>query len=141
MWEARAVDELRELAVREALFLHLEQLLAKSLDGTLGYLETARFRFDDETIAIRQIQGRGIHKPSSLSAALSITTTYTKPGQNPPYEDLVGSDGYARYKYQGTDPNHPSNRALRTCLEYQLPLAYFIGVAQGVYLVHGLPNC
>ena len=129
------MDVIRELAVREALFLHLEQLTTKSLDGTLGYMETARFQFGAENIAIRQIRGRGIHKPESLNAALSITTTFTKPGQKPPYEDLVGSDGYARYKYQGTDPNHPSNRALRTCLEYQLPLAYFIGVAEGVYLV------
>jgi putative restriction endonuclease len=134
-WQALSMDQIRELAVREALFLHLERLMAESRDGTVGYKKTARFQFGDESIAMRQIQGRGIHKPASLSAALSITTTYTKPGQKPPYEDLVGSDGYARYKYQGTDPNHPSNRALRTCLEYQLPLAYFIGVAEGVYLV------
>ena len=92
------MDELRELAVREALFFHLEQLVARSSDGTLDYRETARFQFGDETIVIRQIQGRGIHKPSSLSAALSITTSYTRPGQKPPYEDLVGADGYPRYK-------------------------------------------
>ena len=134
-WQALVVDLIRELAVREALFLRLEKLVAESRDGTLGYQETARFNFGEETIAIRQIQGRGIHKPASLNAALSITTTYTKPGQQPPYEDLQGADGYARYKYQGEDPNHPSNRALRACLEFQLPLAYFIGVAQGVYLV------
>jgi putative restriction endonuclease len=38
-----------------------------------------------------------------------------------------------KYAYRGTDPNHSDNRSLRTAMQKQRPLAYFIGVAKGVY--------
>ena len=38
-----------------------------------------------------------------------------------------------RYKWRGTDPNHPDNRALRLAMEYHLPLIWFIGFTQGRY--------
>jgi putative restriction endonuclease len=63
---------------------------------------------------MRLIVQTGIWKPAGLTAALSIRTTYTPPDQPPPYEDDLGLDGYVRYKYRGTDPNHSDNRALRT---------------------------
>ncbi|NNN02731.1 MAG: HNH endonuclease [Acidimicrobiaceae bacterium] len=130
MW---GVDELRENAVRHALFQHLDGLVAASDDGLLDWRKTEDFLFDGERFVVRQTRGAGICKPASLSGALSITTVFTPYGRKPPYEDFDGADGYPRYKYQGTDPNLYTNRALRVCLEYELPLVYFLGVQPGVY--------
>ena len=127
------MDEVRELAVREALFTHLDALLAGSSEGTLSWDQTAAFEFHNERIPIRQTRGGGIHKPAGLEGALSITTTFTPFGKEPPYHDFEGADGYARYKYQGTDPNRYTNRSLRICLEHELPLVYFVAVLQGIY--------
>ena len=68
-----------------------------------------------------------------MQAALAIRTTFTPPGQTPPYADAVGSDGLQRYKYRGEDPDHPENVALRRALELRLPLIWFVGVASGLY--------
>jgi putative restriction endonuclease len=76
---------------------------------------------------------QGIWKPRGLRAALSIRTTFTPPGQPPPYDDAVGADGLLRYKYRGDDPDHADNRALRAALEEALPLVWFWGVARAVY--------
>ncbi|NNN08352.1 MAG: HNH endonuclease [Acidimicrobiaceae bacterium] len=127
------MDELRELAVRAALFTHLDTLLSHSDEGVLLWNQTQRFHFDNEVFSIRQTRGRGINKPSSLQGALSITTAFTPFGKQPPYDDLIGNDGYPRYKYEGTDPNLYTNRSLRVCLEYGLPLVYFIGVRPAIY--------
>jgi putative restriction endonuclease len=127
------VDLVRELAVRTALFGHLEARRAFSADGLLTWQETAAFDFDGETYAMRQTRGRGIHKPRQLAAALSITTAFTPYGADPPYADSIGEDGYPRYKYEGTDPGLPANRALRAAGDHALPLAYFVGVGPAVY--------
>lgn len=42
-----------------------------------------------------------------------------------------------RYRYRGTDPDHPDNRRLRLALERGTPLIYFIGIAPGKYLAVG----
>jgi putative restriction endonuclease len=127
------MDELREIAVRTALFMHLDALLLGTEDDTLKWNQTESFQFNGETFSIRQARGRGINKPASLSAALSVTTAFTPFGKLPPYDDLEGDDGYPRYKYEGLDPNTYTNRSLRLCMEYHLPLAYFFGVRRGVY--------
>jgi putative restriction endonuclease len=127
------VDHLRELAIREAMFEYLDEMVAHSNDGNLSWEQTAHFSVAGELIALRQTRGRGIHKPRQLDAALSITTAFTGFGRQPPYQDSIGEDGYPRYKYEGTDPNLSTNRALRTAMECELPLAYFIGVRRGVY--------
>lgn len=59
---------------------------------------------------------------------------FTPPSQLPPYADDLGLDGLIRYKYRGTDPEHSDNRALRTAMARQLPLAYFVGIGKGVYV-------
>ena len=132
-WQAFEMDHLYELAVREAMFSHLDRLLASSSDGTLRHDETASFEFGGERIVMRQTQGRGIHKPSNLSVALSITTAYRTSDATRPYLDTMGEDGYQRYMYEGSDPALYTNRALRDAMQLRLPLAYFIGVAKGVY--------
>jgi putative restriction endonuclease len=128
------MDALREVAVRETMFGHLDGLLAMSDDECLLRDATADFMFFGERIAMRQLFGRGIHKPQGLSAALSITTTYRAPGAKKPYDDSIGEEGLPRYKYEGTDPDFWTNRALRLSMEAELPLAYFIGVRPDAFL-------
>lgn len=90
-------------------------------------LDDFRFR-NDEPRLIAPVQG--IWKPSNYSAALSFRTSYTAPGDIPPYEDSTGTDGRFRYKWRGTDPNHPENIGLREALNQQLPLIWFRGIAK-----------
>lgn len=86
------------------------------------------FRFADaDTRLIAPMQG--IWKPGNYHAALSFRTSYTEPGKTPPYEDITGDDGRFRYKWRGTDPNHPENVGLREALNRHLPLIWFRGVA------------
>lgn len=98
----------------------------------IRYDELAAFRIDGERIALMDRQ-RGIRKPARLNAALSMRTTFTPPGQEPPYADTEGPDGLLRYKYRGQDPMHPENVALRTAMREQRPLIWFVAVSPGVY--------
>jgi putative restriction endonuclease len=95
--------------------------------------ELAQFHFQGRRMPLVDPQ-RGIRKPAILEAALSFRTTFTPPGQTPPYEDAEGPDGLLRYKYRGDDPMHPENVALRRAFERRLPLVWLVGVAPGVYL-------
>jgi putative restriction endonuclease len=120
--------------LRTASFAYLDRLRQVNLDGALHSADINRFSFEDRPQKL--IVQTGIWKPAGLSAALSIRTTYTPPDQPPPYEDDLGLDGYVRYKYRGTDPNHSDNRALRDALATHVPLIYFIGLDKGLYSVH-----
>lgn len=115
------------------MFGYLDDQVARSADGNLSWEQTAWFAVAGERIALRQTRGRGIHKPRQLDAALSITTAFTGFGKQPPYEDSIGEEGYPRYKYERGDPSLSTNRALRSAMEFALPLAYFIGVRSAVY--------
>lgn len=103
----------------------------------MSYDELAGFSFEGRRIPLIDPQ-RGIRKPAHLTAALSIRTRFTPPGQNPPYQDCEGPDGLLRYKYRGQDPNpqidHPENVALREAFRHQLPLIWFVAAAVGVYV-------
>lgn len=90
------------------------------------------FTYDGDRVPLMDRQ-RGIRKPAGFDAALAIRTTFTPPGQTPPYSDAIGSDGLQRYKYRGNNPDHPENIALRRAFEQGLPLIWFMGVAAGVY--------
>lgn len=95
--------------------------------------EIKEFRFRGDPMPLMDMQ-RGIRKPVVLDAALSFRTVYRPDGADRPYEDAVGPDGLIRYKYRGTDPQHPENRALRVAMKRKLPLIWFFGVGPGVYL-------
>ncbi len=127
------MDLEREHTVRGALFAHLDRLSSSGESHELRWEQTEYFTVHAERFIIRQTHGRGIAKPAGLDAALSITTAYTPMGKRRPYEDSVGADGLQRYHYEGADPNRATNRALRACFEYSLPLVYFIGVDKGLY--------
>ncbi|WP_420623613.1 HNH endonuclease [Candidatus Poriferisodalis sp.] len=77
---------------------------------------------------------RGIRKPKQLDAAISIRTVFSVDLDRRPYDDERGPDGYLRYKWRGTDPNHPENVALRRAMQANLPLIWFQGIATGLYL-------
>jgi putative restriction endonuclease len=116
--------------LRLAMFRHLDEVSAKHPDGIPSEIINS---FTFEGALIRLIVQPGIRKPALLAAALTIRTTYTPPGAHAPYQDEVGTDGSLRYKWRGTDPAHPDNRALREAMIRRLPLAYFYPVTRGVY--------
>lgn len=90
------------------------------------------FEYEGSRVPLMDRQ-RGIRKPAGFGAALAIRTTFTPPNKVPPYNDEIGRDGLQRYKFRGTDPNHPENVALRRAMEEQRPLIWFVGVASGLY--------
>jgi putative restriction endonuclease len=77
---------------------------------------------------------RGIRKPRMLDAALSFRTVFAARPDQRPYADERGLDGYQRYKWRGTETDHPENAALRAAMVRRLPLIWFQGIAPGMYL-------
>lgn len=122
----------RDADLRARLFARLGLLRDRSVDGTVRSAEVNDLEFEGRRFQV--IGQSGIRRVAGLDAALSFVTVYRPPGAARPYEDEIGPDGLIRYKYRGTDPEHPDNRALRRALERQVPLAYFVGVAPGVYV-------
>lgn len=94
------------------------------------------FQFEGERIAFRNPQ-MGIWRPRQLGsdgAALSIVTVAPRAGRPRPYDDQIASEAdYFVYKYQGTDPDYWTNRAVRRAQELQRPLLYLYGVSPGIY--------
>lgn len=80
-------------------------------------------------------RGRGIRKPSGWDAALSIMTAFPKPGQDRPYEDDPGSDGFYRYKMRRGAHARSDNAGLRAALRNDVPLAWFFGIAPSTFVV------
>ena len=117
--------------LRSAGFAFLDRLSVLS-PGPVRFEDLAEFRFGDERIPLMDRQ-RGIRKPKQLEAALSFRTVHARRPQDRPYLDDEGPDGYIRYKWRGSDPEHSENRALRKACERRLPLIWFQGVASGLY--------
>jgi putative restriction endonuclease len=114
--------------LRDAAIRWLDERPQPRVD--FGWL--AQFEYQGRRVPLMDRQ-RGIRKPAGMDAALAIRTTFTAPNQLPPYNDEIGTDGLQRYKYRGTDPDHPENVALRRAMEQRLPLIWFVGVASGLY--------
>jgi putative restriction endonuclease len=77
-------------------------------------------------------RGRGIRRPAGWRAALSILTAAV--GHRPrPYDDAEGPDGLHRYKLRRDDGGKSENEGLRVAMAEGLPLAWFYGVAPGVF--------
>jgi len=85
------------------------------------------FIFNSEHITL--IGAKGIWKPKSMTLPLSITTT-----SNGPYSDSFTHEGFLKYKYRGTDPDHSDNSSLRELMRLRIPLIYFHSVVKGKYL-------
>jgi putative restriction endonuclease len=118
--------------LRSAAFAYLNALTARS-GGLVTRVDLEGMPFEGYQIRLIAAQ-QGIWRPRFLHAALSILTTYVRPGEVPPYEDQeMGADNYPRYKWRGTDPTHPDDVGLRRAMERGRPLIWFIGVRPGLY--------
>lgn len=71
----------------------------------------------------------GIFKPANMSLPLSITTT-----PNSPYKDDMSPENFLQYRYRGNNPAFWDNVGLRTAMEEQVPIIYFLGVVPNRYL-------
>lgn len=110
-WSADA-----DLALRQEAMTWLSLMTNDGADP-LSSEEIKEFRFRGSPMPLMDMQ-RGIRKPAVLDAALSFRTVYRPEGAKRPYEDAVGADGLIRYKYRGTDPEHPENRrSVQRCTE------------------------
>jgi putative restriction endonuclease len=127
---ADAEDVLREQAIA-----HVNALAERS-GGLVRRDQLQAFDFEGRTIRLIAPQ-QGIWTPRGFSCALSIVTTAVRPNERPPYEDAIGEDGYPRYKWRGTNPDHHDNRALRAAMELGKPLLYFIGIVPGLFRAYG----
>jgi putative restriction endonuclease len=124
------VDE-SDLRVRLAAFAFLD-LQRKVAPDLLDRRVLQRgFELDGQRVPLQAPQG--IFKPRVCRFPLSITTVPIVEGQTRPYDDAFGADGLLRYRYRGTDPNHPDNRGLRDAMRHRLPLVYFHGIIEGKY--------
>jgi putative restriction endonuclease len=91
--------------------------------------------FDFEGRRVPLIGPQGIFKPALLAEMpISITTIPVKEGEARPYDDGVGTDGFLRYRYRGTDPSHRDNQGLRLAMGRGVPLIYLYGVTPGRYM-------
>jgi putative restriction endonuclease len=113
------------------MFAHLDRLIVGAPDGALRSSDINTFSFEGRTIPL--VVQPGIWKPAFLMSALTLRTTFTAPDKAPPYVDRIGDDGLLRYAYQGEDPAASDNRAAYQAMVDQAPLAYFVGVAKGIY--------
>jgi putative restriction endonuclease len=91
--------------------------------------------FDFEGQRVPLIAPQGIFKPAVLpEMPLSITTVPVVEGEDRPYDDSVGPDGFLRYRYRGTDTMHRDNQGLRLAMQRCVPLVYLYGITPGRYV-------
>jgi putative restriction endonuclease len=120
-----------DLRLRLAVFDHVDRLRREHA----GVIPSARLNeglgFDGERVPIWS-QQRGIYKPAILGrdgAALTIQTSFRDP-----YEDrLHPEDDKLLYRYQGRDPEHSDNRAMRRAMQRGRPLLYLVAVKKALY--------
>ncbi len=128
-------DEGRELdsLVRLRAFAFLEEK-TRTHGGSLPW-KILSDGFDFEGRRVPLIGPQGIFKPAVLrDIPLSIATAPPVPGKAAPYDDQLGPDGLLRYRYRGTDPQHPDNAGLRRAMQHRFPLVYLHGVVKGFYV-------
>lgn len=117
---------LDEAVYRESVFawLRTRMLLAEGLSRD----ELSEFEFNGRRHRLVGTQ-TGIWRIKDYSdAAISILTAYSPDDTRRPYDDSVGADGMLRYKWRGTNATLADNVWLRTAMERQLPLVWFIGI-------------
>jgi putative restriction endonuclease len=125
----RVSDEDDEL--RAAAFAFLRDLSDRS-GGIVSRQDLRQFVYKGEPISLEQHM-RGIRHLAGYPAALSILTTYSEHPEDRPYEDDIGEDGYPRYKWQRASATAADNVAVREAMRLAKPVAWFRGVAPGLY--------
>ena len=114
--------------VRLAAFTWLEETTAIHGEVLPWSILIGGFDFEGHKVPLVSMQG--IFKPRVLPhLPLSIRTSHEGP-----YDDHFGYDGLLRYRYCGTDPQHPDNARLREAQRRGVPLIYLHGVVKGMYL-------
>ena len=126
-----AFDAETDGRLRAAAFAYLDALAAKG-QPLVRQDDLTPFSFDGAPLRLMATQ-QGIWKPRQLQAALSFRTVFAPDPSQRPYDDEAGPDGFLRYKWRGTDADHPDNRALRRAMVGNLPLIWFQGVASALY--------
>jgi len=121
----------RDDELRASVFAYLQDLTASK--DVVTQEELLAFEFEGQGVSLLQHM-RGIRVVSGLPSALTIRTTYRTDPKDLPYADEEGTDGYYRYKWQGTDPDAHDNVALRMAMVEGKPLAWFVGVAPGTFV-------
>ena len=125
---AHMLDRAWDATVRNAAFEWLRVQVESHGDVLPRALLARGFTLHGRRVPL--VSPQGIFKPQVLpDAPLSITTA-----PDGPYEDAFGPNDLLRYRYRGTDPDHPDNRRLRFAMGERLPLIYFHGVMPGKYL-------
>lgn len=122
-------------ALRAAAISHIEAR-ARRAGGVLTWAEISEgFEFRGRRLHLATMP-RGIFWPSELAVgALSIKTSVPRRGRAARYDDQVASnEPQFIYRYQGEDPGSRDNVRLRQCWQRDLPLIYFYGVGEGLYL-------
>lgn len=131
---------LDELALRREA---MAWLTVRTNDGAdaISRDELTQFTFRGQRITLID-QGRGIRRPRQCVAALSIMTVHTPQGRTRPYEDVLGPDGYPRYKLRSDARSGADNRTVMEAMKRQLPMIWLIGVApswfQAVFPVYAI---
>ena len=121
-------DRNRDATVRNAAFEWIKAQVDSHGDVLPRALLAGGFTLNGSRVPLVGLQG--IFKPRVLSGApLSITTA-----PRGPYDDAFGPNDLLRYRYRGTDPDHPDNRRLRFAMQERLPLIYFHGLIPGKYV-------
>ena len=121
-------DRTHDARVRAAAFDWLAQQVAMHGDVLSRAILAEGFTFGGLRVPL--VGPQGIFKPKVLrQVPLSITTA-----PEGPYDDAFGPGGLLRYRYRGTDPDHPDNRGLRLAMEQRLPLIYLHGVMPNRYV-------
>jgi putative restriction endonuclease len=121
-------DRTHDARVRAAAFEWLSDQVKRYSDVLPRQVLAAGFELDGMRVPL--LGPQGIFKPKVLSEVpLTITTA-----PEGPYDDAFGSDGLLRYRYRGSNPDHPDNRGLRAAMEHRLPLIYLHGVVPGRYV-------
>lgn len=118
--------------LRAEAFAYLRAVQLRT-GGPVRYEDAAGFHFRGRRVPLLD-RGRGIRVPAGMDAALSIRTVFRTDPARRPYRDEPGPDGYLRYQWRGSDPDHAENRALRAAMRTGAPLIWFQGIASGLYL-------
>lgn len=119
--------------VRHAAFAYLERLTGGDPERLVTWAAlTLGLVVNGQPVGL--IGASGIWKPAVCELPISVTTAPPKAGRAAPYDDHMTADGYLRYAYRGTDPQHPHNVGMRRLMAEHVPLIYLHGVTKGEYL-------
>ncbi len=120
-----------EVSIRTAAFAALKELVSRHGPDLRWEVIERGFHWRNEHILFAN-RARGIFKPKRLGVALSVKTTVPREGRSRRYDDLAGDEVF-QYRYQGDQPGHHDNLALKQAFHQRLPIIYFYGLAPGVY--------